>query len=302
MSTRTRSLPLLPLFVAIVAAACGDAGGDTETSGSSGGTASTTDPTGGATRVDVALRFVGAVGTEAFSCAASYPGVGSSGSTVEVMDFRFYVHGVELLTKGGDAVPLELKQDGVWQHEDVALIDLEDGSGSCANGSSEVNDTIVGEAPEGEYEGVRFVLGVPFAQNHGDAAVAPSPLNLTPMFWSWQAGYKFARIDLKSAAQDLWAIHLGSTGCEMDGDNQVTGCAAENRASVELTGFDPTSRAITADILALVQTADLDANQMGTAPGCMSEPADTDCSPVFAGFGLPFDGVGAAAQTFFSVR
>jgi uncharacterized repeat protein (TIGR04052 family) len=170
------------------------------------------------------------------------------------------------------------------------------------NGSTDVNAKVVGKAPQGEYDGVRFVLGVPFALNHADAAVAASPLNITPLFWSWQGGYKFARIDLKSAGLDLWAIHLGSTGCEMDGDNNVTGCVAENRATVELTGFDPTSKAITADILALLTAADVDVNQMGTAPGCMSEPTDMDCPPVFTGLGLPFGGSSAAAQTFFSVR
>jgi len=311
MFTIKHSFSCLSLVLLLAAAGCGDdgAGDGSETAGSTGSTGASatdptdaTDPTEGAELVDVAIQFRGAFGQEAFSCGTSYSDVGSSKSTVDVMDFRFYIHAVELLTTDGTAVPLELTQDGVWQHEDVALIDLEDGSGSCLNGSPDVNDKVVGKAPQGEYDGVRFVLGVPFALNHGDAAVAPSPLNITPMFWNWQGGYKFARIDLKSAGLDLWAIHLGSTGCEMDGDNKVTGCMAENRPTVELTGFDPTSEAITADILALLTAADVDANQMGTAPGCMSEPTDMDCPPVFTGLGLPFGGSAAAAQTFFSVR
>lgn len=306
MLTRTHSWPCVSLALSLLAAAgCGDDGGasGTETAGSTGSAGSTsTDPTGGAEAVDVAIQFSGAFGAEAFSCGATYNNVGSGGSTVDVMDFRFYVHGVELLTKDGTAVAVELTQDGVWQHEDVALIDLEDGSGSCANGTTDINNKIVGKAPAGEYDGVRFKLGVPFALNHADAAVAPSPLNLTSMFWNWQGGYKFARIDLKTSMLDLWAIHLGSTGCEMDGDNNVTGCMAENIPTVELTGFDPTSKAITADILELLVAADVDTNQMGTAPGCMSEPADMDCPPVFAALGLPFASAPASAQTFFSVR
>jgi len=297
---------LSPLLLALACGCGADGGADTETA--AGGTESsgvatdpTGDPTGGHAMVDVALEFNGAFGQDVFSCTQSYSGAGTSGSTVDVMDFRFYIHGIELLTKDGSAVPLELTQDGVWQHEDVALLDLEDGSGSCANGSSDRNSKVVGKAPEGTYDGVRFVLGVPFALNHGDAAIAPSPLNITPLFWNWQGGYKFLRIDLKTAGLDLWAIHLGSTGCEMDGDNKVTGCIAENRATVELTGFDPTRKPITADVAELLKTADVDVNQMGSAPGCMSEPSDMDCSSVFAAFGLPF-AEPATAQTFFSVR
>lgn len=309
MVSRKHASSVLPLVTLLaVAPACGDDGASTtEGAGSTGGTgdasaSSSGGSTGAADMIDVAIQFSGAVGSKPFSCATTYDNVGTSGSTVDVMDFRFYVHSVELLTKDGAAVPLELTQDGVWQYEDVALIDLEDGSGSCANGSTDLNTKVVGKAPAGDYDGVRFKLGVPFALNHADAAVAPSPLNLTPLFWSWQSGYKFARIDLKSAAQDLWAIHLGSTGCEMDGDNNVTGCMAENRPTVELTGFDPTSKPITVDLLALIQSADIDVNQEGTAPGCMSEPADLDCAPVFAALGLPFGGGQAAPQTFFVVR
>ena len=297
---------LSPLILLALACACAaDDGDDADTGGtesSGAATDPTGDPTDGDAMVDVALEFNGAFGQDVFSCAQSYSGVGTSGSTVDVMDFRFYIHGIELLTKDGVAVPLELTQDGVWQHEDVALIDLEDASGSCANGSSDRNSKAVGKAPAGSYDGVRFVLGVPFALNHGDAAVAPSPLNITPLFWSWQGGYKFLRVDLKTAGLDLWAIHLGSTGCEMDGDNKVTGCAAENRVTVELTGFDPTLKPITADIAELLKTADVDLNQMDTAPGCMSEPSDLDCSSVFAAIGLPLAGSPATTQTLFSVR
>ena len=34
-------------------------------------------------------------------------------------------------------------------------------------------------------------MGVPFESNHRDSTIAPSPLNITAMFWNWQGGYKF---------------------------------------------------------------------------------------------------------------
>ncbi len=82
-------------------------------------------------------------------------------------------------------VVVALEQDGVWQHEDVALLDFENKAGACANGTVELNTSVRGTVPAGtRSSGLRFKLGVPFALNHANAATAPSPLNLTAMFWN----------------------------------------------------------------------------------------------------------------------
>ena len=41
----------------------------------------------------------------------------TSSTSLELSDFRLYVHDVRLVTEGGDEVPVTLEQDGVWQHE-----------------------------------------------------------------------------------------------------------------------------------------------------------------------------------------
>src|SRR5690606_39726454 len=70
-----------------------------------------------------------------------------------------------------------------------------------------------------------------FALNHLDASTAPSPLNFTAMFWSWQSGYKFLRVD---TADDTFRVHLGSTGCSSPGPSRPpTSCSAPNRRSEE---------------------------------------------------------------------
>ncbi|MEM7592163.1 MAG: MbnP family protein, partial [Cyanobacteria bacterium P01_A01_bin.83] len=89
-------------------------------------------------------------------------------------------------------------QDGKWQHQNVALLDFEDGTDSCDNGTPEIRTQVVGTIPEGDYESLQFTLGVPPQLNHDDAAIAPSPLNLTSMWWNWQGGYKFLRLDLET--------------------------------------------------------------------------------------------------------
>lgn len=146
----------------------------------------------------VALKFSAMVGAEEFECGKSYDGIGVTKSRITPSDFRFYVTGVELIDKNGKAVPVELEQDGIWQYQNLALLDFEDGKGSCRNGNSGLHDQVTGTVPKGKYRGVRFTLGVPFELNHGDPTIAPSPLNISGMFWVWQSGYKFVKIDMAS--------------------------------------------------------------------------------------------------------
>lgn len=147
----------------------------------------------------VTLRFQAKVGNQPFRCGESYS-LGTPAKRVTPTDFRFYVTDVALIDASGRAVPVTLQQDGKWQYQSVALLDFEDKSASCANGTQEVRDRVIGTVPPGTYRGIQFSLGVPFALNHADATLAASPLNLTSLWWNWRGGYKFLRIDLASAA------------------------------------------------------------------------------------------------------
>jgi len=149
----------------------------------------------------VALRFLPVVGADNFACGKSYDGIGITKSRITPSDFRFYVSEVELIDKQGNAVPVVLDQDGVWQYQNLALLDFEDGKGACRNGNSGLHQQVSGTVAKGKYRGVRFTLGVPFELNHGDPTLAPSPLNLSAMFWAWQSGYKFVKIDMASNGQ-----------------------------------------------------------------------------------------------------
>lgn len=65
-------------------------------------------------------------------------------------------------------------------------------------------------------EQLSFILAVPFALNHQNPLLQPSPLNLPSMFWSWRSGHKFFRLDMQVDTQELsknWVFHLGSVGC-----------------------------------------------------------------------------------------
>lgn len=253
----------------------------------------------------VTLSFRGVVGDQDFACGTPYAGMGTSGTTWTPSDFRLYVHDVVLLDDAGAEVPVALTQDGRWQYDTLALLDFEDKTASCANGTTDVNARIVGTVPAGTYVGVGFTVGVPFELNHADAATAASPLNLSTMFWSWQSGYKFVRVDGVSTGQPGGAVfHLGSTMCEADENGTVTSCANPNRGDIRLSGFDPAANTVLVDLAGLFAGADLDMNQANSMSICMSDPADLDCAPIFAALGLGFGGTSGdpSAQTMFRVE
>ncbi len=251
--------------------------------------------------VPVEINFAAMVGEEPFACGNSYEGIGLSAATMTPSDFRFYVHNVRLITADGREVPVLLDQDGIWQFEDLALLDFEDKQAPCNNGTTQTNSAVRGMVPPGAYNGVRFTLGVPFHLNHQDVAVAESPLVLTSMFWNWQGGYKFIRID---DATDLVRVHLGSTGCVTDAPNSVVSCGRPNRGEIYLPEFDPETDTIVADLAALLADNDITVNQQDTPPGCMAGPTDSDCGPMLQNLGVNFENglPDPSRQTFFSVR
>ncbi len=249
------------------------------------------------------LSFRAKVGAQPFSCTATYAGIGATASTIAPRDFKMYVSEIRLLTASGVEVPMQLTQDGTWQLENLALVDFEDQTGSCTNGTPQVRTVVEGSAPAGVYSGVKFVLGVPFARNHADASTAPSPLNLSSMFWSWNGGYKFLRADFSSTGQPGGCnIHLGSTGCNgATATTPPTSCTAPNRPEYTVL-LDPATEVIVADLGLLVATTNVDVNQATTAPGCMSAPTDADCNQIFPRLSLAIGGIPAATQNFFRVE
>jgi len=254
---------------------------------------------GSSTPQEVELSFAAVVGDQPFVCGNRYDNLGANDTSLVLSDFRFYVQEVELKNAAGAWVPVQLEENS-FQNSGVALLDFEDDCGEL--GTPELNGSVRGTVPVGDYDGLRFKMGVPFEINHVNSATAPSPLNLTSLFWNWQGGYKFLRIDSGQFSETDWRMHLGSTGCVGDPmAGGVTECANGNRTEVEFGAFDVSAGTVVADYAALVEGAALDQNIAPDA-GCMSKPADTDCGPLFANLGLSFDGSAAGTQQFFSAE
>lgn len=262
-------------------------------------------PTDTPAHIDLELEFAARVGQAPFVCGQRYPAPGHEGLFLVPTDLRFYISEVELINRRGQAVPLQLAQDNPWQHGTLALLDFEPGSGACRNGTAPLNTRISGTLPAGDYRGLRFTLGVPFEDNHRLPTLAPSPLNLTALFWVWQSGYKFFKFDARtpdgSAGASGFSIHLGSTGCSSASRTTAPArpCRFPNRVSVTLQAFEPQQQRVVLDIAALLQGSRVDFNSPETPPGCMSGQDDPDCRTVFRQLGLPFGPAPGGQQRIF---
>lgn len=274
----------------------------------------------------VEISFAGELGGQPFSCAETYNDLGATGAPVQVLDYRLFISEPALLTADGTEVPIALDQDGTWQVENIALLDFEDATGSCTNGTAAQNATIRGTVPQGDYVGLTFTVGVPFDWNHGDPTIAPSPLNLTAMFWNWRGGYKFIKFETSpvteagtamtaeahveggqhgdTGAASGWFLHLGSTMCQSASRTEApeAACANPNVMKLTLDGFDPASNMVVIDPAPVIAEADLTVNTTETSPGCMSFPNDPDCNTVLPKLGLSFNDFEAGEQVLISVR
>lgn len=253
----------------------------------------------------ITINFAAVVGDKIFDCKETYEGIGTTKSKMTVSDFKVYVQDVRLIDKKGKETPVSLTNDEKFQTEKVAMLDFENGEGNCTNGTKELNTSIRGTVVKGKYTGVKFLIGVPTEVNHLDGTLQPSPLNITRMMWSWQIGYKFARIDTKTTGRpNGYVLHLGSTNCQTDTNGKTT-CKYANRPEFSFAKFNLAKDIIKVDLKALFAEANVDVNKEKTSAGCMSFPGDADCVGIFKSLGLKFeaeDNQLSGKQTFMRVE
>lgn len=104
---------------------------------------------------------------------------------------------VALVDNTGAVVPMRLEQDGMWQSGVTALLDFEDGTAGCVDTATQMNTVVAGQFRRATTRAFNLTWAFP-RPDHQDVTVAPSPLNLPALWWSWQGGYKFVRIDMKN--------------------------------------------------------------------------------------------------------
>lgn len=247
---------------------------------------------GSARQVEIAFEVV--VNGQPARCGQPLGRLGQDATPAALRDARLYVQDVSLIAADGRREPVSLAVNG-WQNGVVALLDFEDGTGHCTVGTPATNRVVTGTVPAGRYTGLAFAVGVPQALNHTSTELEGAPLDIAGMGWSWQAGRKFARLEVDpeggvakpdGSRSASWFVHLGSTGCS---GNPVTGetvsCLRPNRLPVVMDRFDTATQRVVLDLGALLRDSRI-AEDKGGAVGCMSNPADPECKAVFGRLGL----------------
>ena len=201
----------------------------------------------------------------------------------KLTQLQFYIHNVMAKDLNGKWHKLEIKPK-VDISGQVILI-----GGVCGQ-DIEWQTQLTTSLQESEIKGIKFTLGVPFELNHKNPITQPAPLNQPDMFWTWQMGYKFARIELASKESE-WIFHLGSTGCQSPAPVRPPkeNCKNPNRAEIIFDDFSADSK-INIDIAKLIEGVDIK-----TETNCQSSQDNKLCQLL-----LPRLGIGGNQQVFSS--
>ncbi len=158
--------------------------------------------------VAVPVQFSAVAGGAPLVLDSSF--VSDAGITYKISRLRFYATSFALLDTVGRLVPVTLVDSAnVPLKYGVALVDFSQPSSLALRVS----------VPPGKYTGLTLTLGVPPFDdlgkqlNHSDASVRQPPLDVdTDMYWGWNPGYIFLKIEGKSLSGKEWLnfyYHIG---------------------------------------------------------------------------------------------
>ncbi len=248
-------------------------------------------------------------------CAANALTLGTANTSGSLKDLRFYVSNVALIDANGKYAPV-IMTENTNQGSNVALLDFEDGTNTCATGTAATYTAVTGKVAPGNYVGIALTVGVPPQLNHSNiaAATTPLPLQNSALNWSWQSGRKFTKIEFTAnavapaTAGVTTMVHLGSTGCKANPANGdvINGCGSPNRMSMSFASFNAANQKIALDLGALFNGVDLTASKtwMSGKPGGMMMAGSAayffNKLQIDANSGLPIND--GAAQTLFVVK
>jgi hypothetical protein len=158
----------------------------------------------------IEMRFYPKWGTAPLTLNTRY--TNAAGDTVQLSAIKFYVSEAALVDSTGKEFKLtDGDAHAKASHGSGLAIWLVDMSATtvAANGYYPFQ----AKGAPGKYRGVKFSVGVPFDENHKDAATQGEPLGPNSgMYWSWNPGYIFHKIEgrVDSAGQQkVLNYHLG---------------------------------------------------------------------------------------------
>ena len=227
--------------------------------------------------VENRLYFIANFNHQAIDCSSSLV---VNMLSWQIDQLQFYISQVDYLTAAGTWHPWTMKTTA-YQSNDVALL----GASCQNNNSTQVNWQIDFQSvvKPSEVKAIRFNLGVPFTLNHLNPLTQNSPLNDSSMFWVWQTGHKFLRLEMSNKTDD-WLFHLGSTGCKAASAMRAPKipCLQPNLQRFQVnTDFSQEGKAIVFDLSRLIRNVTLSRQS-----GCQSEPENSVCQQLLTNIGL----------------
>ncbi|MEW6989979.1 MbnP family copper-binding protein [Colwelliaceae bacterium 6441] len=151
------------------------------------------------------VNFIPTLAQKSFNCHSVHQ---SDKSAWQFSQVQFFVSEFALQDLDGHWQSLKMR-DTAYQTEGVALLGVHCSEPNAANWQVEFSQAI----DLSLYQNMRFSVGIPFEQNHKNPLTQKSPLNDSSMFWVWQTGHKFLRLEMSNSNEN-WLYHLGSTGCK----------------------------------------------------------------------------------------
>ncbi len=204
------------------------------------------------TSLKIQLKFQ----NQAIDCTSKIP---LANGRWQLSQLQFYLADFQL---NGKTLLLQENADTPWQQANLALL----GTDCQNNGQWQL--LFAEPLAAGD---LSFYLGVPTQLNHQNPLTASPPLNQADMFWNWQGGHKFFRLELQGDSQS-WAFHLGATGCQSASVLRppIQPCAQPNLTLVQLQYRGESTLSL--DLAPLL--ADF---SPAAAQNCMSDPLKHSC-------------------------
>jgi hypothetical protein len=213
-----------------------------------------------------------------------------------LIDLRFYVYDVRLVTEDGDQHAVEIFDDSPFQGSGVALMDFENDAGKCVGtpaANKSIKGTIAAEpgAQPARYTGLRFRIGVPPELDRLPASELSPPLGDPWLHQGGANGHFFLTAWAEFGAGPV-GIYLRSAGDR------------SNRPEVILDGFDLEDSSIVVDWGALFGALEIPACTPGPANPCIcsSNPAEPLCEVLMPRLGIAVPGGEPTDQTVFRLE
>jgi hypothetical protein len=175
------------------------------------------------------------MGNAPLELGKTYKTAGGADYSVDLL--KFYVSNVQLVKADGSSQAvqgLSLASFGDTAPNKGKLLE----NGQIFNAKTTQNETVFTlTAPSGDYKGIRFEIGVPKDLNHREASTIPMPLGLeSGMFWAWNPGYIFFRLEGKTTVENKtqpWLLHMGTDNWRLN-INQFD--LAANKIKIKVDG------------------------------------------------------------------